>query len=298
MNLINLAEDYIHFLKYERRMSLHTIESYLSDIKQFLEYLKEVYAIENVHDVSWMHIRSYIVEISFESYKASSLQRKQSAIKQFFDFAVLQKIIKKNPVKRFPKRRVEERLPEVLTEKQTEMLFSEEHLNNLNISLRDRIILEILYQTGMRVTELIEMKERNIDFSKCELKILGKGNKWRIIPIHKDLSALLKEYKNYKAEENLIVSENFLTLESGAPLYRQYVYRVVKKYLSSVSSASYKGPHVLRHTFASQLLNAGANLIHIKELLGHESLESTQIYTKVHIERLKEVYKKAHPKNK
>lgn len=298
MDLINVAEDYVHFLKYEKRMSPHTVESYLSDIKQFLKYMKEIYAIENIQEVSWMHIRSFIVEISFKSYKSSSLQRKQSAIKQFFDFAVLQEIIKKSPVKRFPKRKSEERLPEVLSENQTRELFSEEHLKKLDITFNERLILEMLYQTGMRVSELIELKEKDIDFLKGELRVLGKGNKWRIIPIQKNLKDLLLEYKNLKIEENLIVSENFLTLESGAPLYRQYVYRVVKKYLSSVSSASYKGPHVLRHTFASQLLNAGANLTHIKELLGHESLESTQIYTKVHIDRLKEVYKKTHPKSK
>lgn len=300
MQIRDLLEDFGHYLKYERRLSENTYSAYLSDLAMFVDYLMDTYNLENVDEVAWLHIRSYFVELSLEDYKTTSLQRKQSAVNQFFDFAVFKGILKKNPVRKFPKRKKEQQLPVSLNEEQTKKLF-EEHKMESDLSdikiMGDWLILEMLYLTGMRVSELTQLKAQHIDRLKKEISVLGKGNKWRVIPIEKHLIDLIDKYISLKEKESWGLSEYLLTLKSGKPLYRQYVYRVVKKYLGEVSLASYKGPHVLRHTFASQLLNAGANLMHIKELLGHENLESTQIYTQIQIERLKEVYKQAHPKS-
>ncbi|HZH87795.1 MAG TPA: tyrosine-type recombinase/integrase [Chitinophagaceae bacterium] len=298
MKITFLIDDFGHFIKYEKRQSSNTYQSYLSDLRDFALYLEEEYAIENIAEVSWMHIRSYFVALAVNQLAHSSLLRKQSAMNQFFEFAVYKAYLSKNPVRKFPKRSKPKRLPVSLNEQQTTALFEGLEMEGKDAKEQgDILIIELLFQTGIRVSELTSIQLKHIDFSEKTLKIIGKGQKWRVLPLMQPLLGKILLYLESKEKESWGFSKYLLTLKSGQPLYRQYVYRVVQRYLSSVSKESYKGPHVLRHSFATQLLNSGANLMHIKELLGHENLESTQIYTQVHIDRLKEIHKKAHPKS-
>lgn len=289
-------EEFYRYLRFEKRLAQNTYESYVSDIEHWIDFIQE--SNKSVEEIIWSDIRTYFVQLSVANLSSASIQRKQSSIKQFFDFCVFKEIITHTPVRRFPKRKKAERLPVSLKEEETERLFEGLIQEKKDAkSLGNVLIMELLFQTGIRVSELINIHLSHIDWEEKTLKVLGKGNKWRVIPVMKELLHLITEYLASKELENWVISEYLLTLKAGDPLYRQYVYRVVKNYLSLYSREEYKGPHVLRHTFATQLLNAGADLLHIKELLGHEQLESTQIYTQVHIDRLKEIYKQSHPKS-
>lgn len=292
----SLLEGFYNYLRFEKRLAKNTYESYISDLEEWIKFIDE--SKKTVQEVIWSDIRTYFVQLSVANFSNASIQRKQSSIKQFFDFCVFKEIIPHSPIRRFPKRRKAQRLPVSLKEEETDRLFDAltQEKNDAK-NLGHILIMELLFQTGIRVSELINIHLSHIDWEEKTLKVLGKGSKWRVIPVMKELLHLITEYLESKESENWEMSEYLLTLKAGGPLYRQYVYRVVKNYLSLYSREEYKGPHVLRHTFATQLLNAGADLLHIKELLGHKQLESTQIYTQVHIDRLKEIHKQSHPKS-
>lgn len=298
-DLRKILDEFYAFLRYEKRNALNTYQSYYSDVKDWITFVEDQQNINMLNEIAWTDIRMYFVHLSMKNLSSASLQRKQSSIKQFFDFCVYKERLEKSPIKKFPKRRKPQRLPVSLKEEQTEAMFKEmEQSKDLDTKrLGDDLILEILFQTGMRVSELIQLKKKHINWEEKTVKVLGKGNKWRLIPIMNELLEKMNQYIQLKNEEAWEISDYLLTLKTGKPLYRQYVYRVVKSSLSHYSQDEYKGPHVLRHSFATQLLNAGADLLHIKELLGHEQLASTQIYTQVHIDRLKEIHQQSHPKS-
>lgn len=300
-----IYEGFVRFLKFEKRYSSNTITSYINDVNQFVAFLQSEYdfKIEEENDlksINTKQVRSWVLNLVEKDQKASSIKRKVSSLKTFFKTLQINGIIKNNPADKISTPKIPERLPKFVSEKSLarlydnkKELFEESYEGKLQF-----VLIELLYGTGMRRDELLNIRISDINWAKKELKILGKGNKERILPLGKEIINLLNDFI---VDRNAIIKENkeipFLFITSkGEKLYPNYVYRVVKKYLSLCSTVEKKSPHVLRHSFATHLSNNGAKLNDIKELLGHSSLASTQIYTHNTIEQLKEIYKLAHPK--
>ncbi|HTO17210.1 MAG TPA: tyrosine-type recombinase/integrase [Edaphocola sp.] len=293
-NQVTLFQQYLRFGK---RMSEHTSTAYLSDLDQFSNYLSGTYQIEDLSLVKTIHIRSFLIHLIELKYKETAIKRKISSLKSFFKFMMRQNIVQINPCTDLPIPKKKSLLPVYLEQNQSKKLFETVVFPESFDGMTHQLILEILYQTGIRRMELITLKERDVDFYRDEIVVLGKRNKERAIPICEDLKNLIKNYIAEKKRQIICNHKNLLTLNSGGPLYDNYVYRVVTKYLNTnITTLSKRSPHVLRHTFATQLTNNGASINAIKELLGHSSLASTQVYTHLDIEHLRKVYLKAHPK--
>lgn len=285
------------FLQLERRLSSHTVLAYITDLQQLEVYLETIYEIEEAEAIQALHLRSWIASLKENKISNRSIKRKIAALNTFFRFLKTEGFLKKNPAKKLLLPKMSKPLPHFLEEKQTQELVAEVTFPDTFEGQTQQLIIELLYQTGMRRAELIQLKEKDIDFSRKEMQVLGKGNKIRILPLSREMLARLQDYLSLKKKLFDSSEENVLILKSGKQLYANYVYRVVKKYLNEITTLDKKSPHILRHTFASQLLNNGADLMSIKDLLGHQSLAATQVYTHLNIERLKEVYKNAHPKS-
>lgn len=287
--------NFIDYLRFEKRYSQHTIISYQNDLQQFFTFLKSAFDSTSVSEISASMIRSWLAEMKENRYTAKSINRKISTLKSFFKFLCKQSIIKQSPVSTIVAPKNNKRLPSFINEKETDHLFNVISFSTDHVGKTEQLILSLFYSTGIRLSELINLKEEQLDANNCTIKVLGKGNKERIIPIHKNLLQQLILLQKNKPQNSIKNSFIFVN-KKGLPLYPKYVYNLVKKYLSGVTTIERKSPHVLRHTFATHLMNNGANLNAVKELLGHASLASTQVYTHNTIENLKNIYKKAHPK--
>ncbi len=280
------------YLLLEKRYSQHTVTAYIKDIQQLHSYAQTPLS-EIITD--YRIIKSWIISLSEEAkIDKRSINRKISSLKSFYKYLIRQKIIEKNPLDKINTLKTPKKLPEFIPEqdfKHLEQLFSDDFSG-----IRDRLIIEMLYLTGMRRSELTKLENQDIDMSKRQIKVLGKGQKWRIIPITDYLSDLILKYQ--KNKEKLAKSDKraFFLTDKGKPVYDKYIYRIVKKYLSIMTTIDKKSPHTLRHTFATHLLNNGADLNAIKELLGHANLSATQIYTHNSFEQLNKIYKQAHPR--
>jgi len=287
---------FLQYLKYEKRYSPLTSLAYEKNLLDFFAYLLTIYAIEDLKQIKHLHIRSWLASLKEAKQTATTINRKQSVLRSFFKYAQTQDWILTNPISTLRALRTPERIPNFLKDEETDFLFEELSFGEGFKGFTDRLILELLYQTGMRRAELLALKEQQIEWSLHHLRVLGKGNKERLIPISQHLESQMQAYINEK--KRLFENPNtaFFILENGQNLYAGYVYRLVKKHLSATTSLKKKSPHVMRHTFATQLLNNGANLQAIKDLLGHSSLASTQIYTHNHISKLKDIHKKNHPR--
>ena len=297
MDILTHIAAFDNYLRFERHYSDHTRNAYLSDILQFQQYLALHYEMTTVDLVKKDHLRSWMVTLKQLPLRERSLQRKMSSIKSFFNYLCRQEVLKQNPAMHIPLPKPPKRLPVFLEAEQTAILVNDVRFAEGFEGHTERLIIELLYQPGIRRQELVQLKEADVEFSRKQLRVLGKGNKERLVPLD---DKLLAEIQDYIQEKRKTLSENgkfLLSLKSGKQIYPQYVYRVVKKYLSNITTLNKKSPHVMRHTFATQLLNNGAELNAIKELLGHSSLAATQVYTHNNIERLKEQYRKAHPKS-
>jgi integrase/recombinase XerC len=240
-------------------------------------------------------VRSWLAELKGEGISSKSINRKISSLKSFFKFLVKQGVIRQTPMTTVVSPKINKRLPVFVEEKNTDTLFSHVEFADDWMGRTDRLMLMLFYHTGMRLTELISLKENNVDGHYSQVKVLGKGSKERIIPVSAALSKEIADYIHSKPVRLPGVAEVFVNAK-GKPLYPKYVYNTVKKYLTTVTTLEKKSPHVLRHTFATHLMNNGADLNAVKELLGHASLAATQVYTHNTIETLKDIYKKAHPK--
>lgn len=285
------------FLKYEKRMSAHTLLAYGNDLKQFEQYLLGTYEIVEVQHIKPIHVRSFLVHLNELKYKERAMQRKISSIRSFYKLLMKRGIVASNPCMQISTPKPPQRLPVFLEQHQSEKLFTEIEYPQGFEGLTHQLIMELLYQTGIRRAELINLKERDVDSFRSEIVVLGKRNKERAIPIGAPLQKMVEDYVKEKGKTLVSEHNNLLTLESGKPLYDNYVYRVVKRYLGNdITTLSKRSPHVMRHTFATQLTHNGADISAIKDLLGHASLAATQIYTHSNIEHLKKIYQKAHPK--
>ena len=288
---------FLDYLKFEKRYSQHTIISYQNDLEQFFTYLTNEYDSPSVSDIIPSFVRSWLAGMREDKISPKTLNRKISTLKSFFRFLMKLGELQQSPMTTIIAPKVGKRLPTFVAEKDMQTLQQDVEFPNTWQGNTDQLLLNIFYATGMRLSELINLQEKHIDFSNVQLKVLGKGNKERILPVSNDLCQQIKAYIADKQKLALEVTSNSLFInEKGKILYAKYVYRVVNAQLNKVTTINKKSPHVLRHTFATHLTNNGADLNAVKELLGHSSLAATQIYTHNTIEKLKDIYKKAHPK--
>ncbi|AMR31733.1 integrase [Mucilaginibacter sp. PAMC 26640] len=296
---------FIQYIQYEKRYSPHTVSAYQSDLEQFLTFLNPPHAapaVTHPSEITHHDIRSWMV--SDEKLAPRSVNRKLATLRKYFKFLLQEGDIQINPTSRLTALKAPKNLPTVVeSQKLTAMLDGRMDKTDEPVfadnfeGIRDKTVIEMLFGTGMRLAEIIGLKETDVDFYEKTIKVLGKRNKQRIIPLNNELVLLLKDYLEAKKCENF--HNNSLTLivtSKGADGYPKLVYLIVQKYLSNISTQEKRSPHVLRHTFATSLLNNGADLNAIKELLGHANLSATQIYTHNSVERLKSIYKQAHPK--
>ncbi len=290
-------DTFINFLQYEKRLSPHTLTAYRSDVTQFLRFLDAVYGFQTPEAVEHPHLRAWVVELLTNDYSARTIHRKLSALKTYFRFLLSQGVIAANPVSNVPSPKAGRQLPAHLPEAALSRLFNDCEFSDDYAGWRDRLLLELLYATGMRRSELIALRVGSIDWPGRQLKVLGKGNKERLLPFGDQLGGLMRAYLPVRksAFPQAATDHLFLT-DAGKPLYPKWVYNTVRRYLAVVTTAEQRSPHVLRHSFATHLLDRGADLNAVKALLGHANLAATQVYTHNSIERLKRVYDQAHPK--
>lgn len=285
-------EKFIDFLSSERRFSKNTIISYSVDLDQFFLFLMDKYQIKDeVSDISFQIVRNWIATLLEKGVSATSVTRKISTLRTYFKFLIREEIIKENPMIKIISPKTKKRLPIFVEEDKIKSLLNEVNFEDGFIGERDKLIIEFFYVTGIRLSELINIKISDINFSNNAVKVVGKRKKERIIPFsnrtQKQLQLFIKRYD---------IGDYLFTNKKGDKLYTKLVYRIVKRYISKISSINKKSPHVLRHTFATHMLNNGADINAIKELLGHANLSATQVYTHNTIEKLKSVYKQAHPR--
>lgn len=288
---------FIEYLQFEKRYSQHTVIAYRNDLEQFFTFLASQYDSPPLANITAVFVRSWLAEMRNDTITPKSLNRKISSLKSFFKYQMKVGEVKQSPLTTIISPKAGKRLPSFVSQNDMNTLQQYVAFPDTWKGLTDKLLLDLFYATGMRLSELINLKESQVDDANCQVKVLGKGNKERIIPVSKDLINQLTAYINQKKEiARETVCPNFFINEKGNPLYARYVYNVVKANLSQVTTLKKKSPHVLRHTFATHLTNNGADLNAVKELLGHSSLAATQIYTHNSIDKLKDIYKKAHPK--
>jgi integrase/recombinase XerC len=287
---------FLHYLRFEKRFSPHTITAYRRDIEQFVAFMEAEYQHSELPLISHFHIRGWLAQAKEQKQAARSINRKLSSLNSYYKYLMKHGHAAKNPVRQLHAQRLPERLPSYLKEKETEILLEETSFGEGFKGFTDRLICELLYSTGMRRNELLQLKEADIEWSLNQIRILGKGNKERLVPVSTAVLDMLRDYIQEKRKVVTTDHNHLLTLESGRPLYAGYVYRVVRSYLTMTTTLKKKSPHVLRHTFATHLLNNGANIQAIKDLLGHSSLAATQIYAHNNIDKLKEIHRQNHPR--
>jgi len=286
---------FLSYLQFEKRYSAHTITAYSNDLIQFFDFIESQYDKFELEQVSGTMVRTWLASLKEAELTGKSLNRKISSLKSFFKFQIQKGLLTKSPMETVTSPKISKRLPAFVAENDIEQL-----LLNLSFAegwkgFTEKMVIQLFYATGMRLSELIQCKQNNVDLGKKQIKVLGKGNKERILPINAELALELKKYIQQKPAEAEGVPNLFVN-EKGKPLQPRAVYTFVKFYLSQVTTLQKKSPHVLRHSFATHLMNNGADLNAVKELLGHSSLAATQVYTHNTIEKLKEVFAKAHPK--
>ena len=291
-----MREAFLKHLQFEKRVSLNTLKSYKNDLNQFFEFYKNYAKVDTLKDVDKRAIRSWVIELSIKDLSNRTINRKIASLKSFFKFLIKRKIININPTNNIHALKTNQPLPHFIKEKDIKYLFDNITFKNDFNGNRDLLILELLYGTGIRISELINLKTKDLDNHKKEIKVLGKRGKERIIPLNNSAFAQTIKYEKLKKKLNYKNKEYLLCTEKGKKIYPMLISRVVKNNLSSLINSEKYNPHLLRHTFATHILNKGADLNSIKELLGHESLAATQVYTHNSIEKLKEVFRKAHPK--
>ena len=290
-------QNFLEHLQFQKRYSRHTILSYKTDLIAFSAFMLKEFVDVDITAIKTTYIRTWLASLKENNITSRSINRKISTLRSFFKYLLKNEVVKVNPVTGVISPKVPKRLPQFVSEKDTNTLFTQVQFSEGFKGLTEKLIIQLLYATGMRKAELIALKEYNIDNSNASIKVLGKGNKERIIPVN---ATVINELKYYCQQKKILFVRNesmdLFVNEKGLKLDPKTVYNIVKKYLSKVTTIEKRSPHILRHSFATHLMNNGADLNTVKELLGHSSLAATQVYTHNTIEKLKDVYKKAHPK--
>ncbi|WP_411893767.1 tyrosine-type recombinase/integrase [Winogradskyella sp. A2] len=287
------------YVSLEKNYSQHTVLAYIRDIESLQEFLKEQYEIDDINVVQYGLIRQWIVQLVNNGISNRSINRKVSSLNAYYKFLQKTQVIDNNPLKKHKALKVGKKLNLPFSQQELKEVLDNSIVVNDFESARDKLIVELFYSTGIRRIELVNIKMSDINFSQKQLKVLGKRNKERYIPIIDSLIQSINVYLKYRNQLPTIVNSEalFLTIK-GTKIYEMLVYRIINKYFSIASSKAKCSPHVLRHSFATHLLNEGADLNAVKELLGHTSLAATQVYTHNSIAELKKVYAKSHPRNK
>ena len=292
-----LVESFLKYIRYELNLSAYTVLCYKNDLKQFVSFITRGECEFDAGSITANNVRAWMVDLSTKKDTTRTIRRKIQALRAFYRFLMKHGKVKDNPAAEVELAKLPKRLPDCIRPANVESVFAEPvELSDFG-AVRDRLIMLMLYSTGIRRAELIGLRDVDVDMAARELKVHGKRNKDRIVPFGKELYEEISAYRKLRDEE---VGENvngaFFVLASGKPLYPSFVYRLVHEELSKVGGGSRYSPHVLRHTFASAMLNNGAELNSVKELLGHESLAATQIYTHITYSELKSNYEHAHPR--
>jgi integrase/recombinase XerC len=294
---MDYKESFLQYLQIEKRYSLHTVRSYLNDLDQFSRYQLSIGLPDDPSGVTSHEVRAWIVSMLENNYSTISVHRKISCLRVYFRYLRKEGVIKNDPLEKvvLPKRK--KTLPVFVEEEAMVRLLDNSSFGEDFAGIRNRTIIEMLYITGMRRSELISLRDNDIDLEEGSVKVTGKRNKQRIIPLVKPVIPHLKEYMKVRNESTETdINGWFFITDKGNKLYDKYVYNIVNNYLAMVTTIEKKSPHILRHTFATHMLNRGADLNSIKELLGHANLSATQVYTHNTFEKLRKVYKQAHPR--
>ncbi len=290
-----MVDRFLNYIEFGKRYSLNTVNAYRRDLLQFETYLHDSYDSLLLNELSSEIIRSWVIHLMDSGYSAVSVNRKLSSLKAFYRFLLREGFVHVNPVKGIVAPKKPERLPVFISEENMSVLLDNYRSDNF-IDLRDQLIMELFYQTGIRVSELVHLKDSSFQRERAMVKVLGKRNKERMIPVGEELLQLVQEYILLRDKTFENKTEAFIVTNRGNKAYPKFVYNVVETYLSRVATVRKKSPHVLRHTFATHMMNSGADINFVKELLGHSSLASTEVYTHNTISKLKLIYKQAHPR--
>lgn len=292
-----MIDSFLKHLQYEKRLSRHTFLAYQTDLHQFAHFLLNSFSVTDLAAADHLMVRSWIVHLVEAHVEPVSVNRKIACLRTFFRFLLAQQRISRDPMARISVLKTRKRLPDFVKEDDMVNLLDNQSFPETFEGHRDRLILEMFYGTGIRLSELIHLREKSIDLRNNTIKVLGKRNKERIIPFAEGLIALLKTYLNSRNREVQNKEHGHLFVRrNGEPCYPALIQKIVKQYLSKFPSIEKRSPHVLRHTYATHLLDKGADLNAVKDLLGHSSLAATQVYTHNSMEKLKKVFEQAHPK--
>lgn len=293
---MDFQESFINYLRYEKRTSSHTIIAYKNDLDQFVRFCTGLIGVFDLKQVDNKLIRAWIVSLMEEKNSPRTVNRKVSALKSFFKYAMKMDLIDKSPVTQIPLPKIRKKLPGFVEENSLNHLLDDGFFGQDFKGLRDKLVISLLYGTGIRLSELLGLHDNNVDLHQSQIKVKGKRNKERIVPYPRSLNPLFESYRQARSEQFGISNGPLILTDKGEPAYDKLIYRVVKSYLSRVTSLEKRSPHVLRHSYATHLLNRGADLNAVKELLGHANLAATEVYTHTTFERLHSIYQQAHPR--
>jgi integrase/recombinase XerC len=292
-----MLDSFLKYLQYEKRVSAHTSTAYKNDLDQFSSFLTETFPDTAIEAADYGMVRSWIIQLVDSEIKATSVNRKIASLKTYYKFLMRQEVISKNPMQKIRVLKTQKRLPSFIKEGDMVNLLDNVTFEETLEGWRDRLILEFFYATGMRLSELIQLKESQISLHARTIKVLGKRNKERVIPFPQSIVSILEGYKKVRNREIANQDHDYLFVtDRGEPCYPMMVYRIVKKYLDQYTTSEKRSPHVLRHSYATHLLNKGAEINAVKDLLGHSSLAATQVYTHNSMEKIKKAFDQAHPK--
>lgn len=291
-----MIESFLRYIRYERNYSSHTEFSYRNDLRQFEEFVRKQTGDFVAELVDKDIVRNWMVELSEQGDEVSTVKRKLSALRSFFKYLKKEGKITESPLCFISSPKARKKLPVFASSEQMDFVLDDVEYSDDFAGVRDRLILLMLYSTGMRRSELLGLRDDDVDFFVSIIKVTGKGDKQRFIPFGKELEGVLKRYLDMRDREFGAGAEKLIVKDDGNPMYSGLLYKTVEKYLSNISSLRKRSPHVLRHSFATNMLNDGADLSAVKELLGHSSLASTQVYTHVSAKEILTNYKQAHPR--
>ena len=293
---MSYQESFISYLKYEKRVSSHTVTAYQKDLDQFVQYCTDMVGEFDINGVNSKIIRSWIVSLMDNNYSSKSVNRKIASVKAFFRYLMKNELLENNPSENVLLPKIRKKLPLFVEEDSLHHLLDDGYFSDDFAGIRDKLIISLLYGTGMRRAELLKLKDSDFNKDEFLIKVTGKRQKERVIPYPRSINKLLEQYINIRNREVERKTPFLLVTEKGEPVYEKLIYRVVNNNLKLVTSLEKKSPHVLRHSYATHLMNNGADLNAVKELLGHSNLSATQIYTHTTFEKLQNVYKQAHPR--